>query len=174
MCSSDLAFGKEHPDHYAHELAAGKPSDIAMIAYTSGTTGNPKGVMLSHANMIASAECFIEVNETKQGDNWLSYLPMAWVGDAAFSLGMALAGKLAVNCPESPETVQRDLRELGPDAMLAPPRIWENMLTVMQVKSGDASALKRHVFEYFRALAERCELKKTDGDRKSTRLNSSH
>ena len=72
------AFGKEHPDHYAHELAAGKPSDIAMIAYTSGTTGNPKGVMLSHANMIASAECFIEVNETRQGDNWLSYLPMAW------------------------------------------------------------------------------------------------
>ena len=157
------AFGKEHPDHYAHELAAGKPSDIAMIAYTSGTTGNPKGVMLSHANMIASAECFIEVNETRQGDNWLSYLPMAWVGDAAFSLGMALAGKLAVNCPESPETVQRDLRELGPDAMLAPPRIWENMLTVMQVKSGDASPLKRRVFEYFRELAERCELKKTDG-----------
>ena len=157
------AYGKEHPQHYAGELAAGKPSDIAMIAYTSGTTGNPKGVMLSHANMIASAECFIEVNETKQGDNWLSYLPMAWVGDAAFSLGMALAGKLAVNCPESPETVQRDLRELGPDAMLAPPRIWENMLTVMQVKSGDASPLKRHVFEYFRALAERCELKKTDG-----------
>ena len=157
------AFGKEHPDHYAHQLAAGKPSDIAMIAYTSGTTGNPKGVMLSHANMIASAECFIEVNETKQGDNWLSYLPMAWVGDAAFSLGMALAGKLAVNCPESPETVQRDLRELGPDAMLAPPRIWENMLTVMQVKSGDASPLKRRVFEYFRELAERCELKKTDG-----------
>ena len=157
------AFGKEHPDHYAHELAAGKPSDIAMIAYTSGTTGNPKGVMLSHANMIASAECFIEVNETRQGDNWLSYLPMAWVGDAAFSLGMALAGKLAVNCPESPETVQRDLRELGPDAMLAPPRIWENMLTVMQVKSGDASPLKRRVFEYFREFAERCELKKTDG-----------
>ena len=157
------AFGKEHPDHYAHQLAAGKPSDIAMIAYTSGTTGNPKGVMLSHANMVASAECFIEVNETKQGDNWLSYLPMAWVGDAAFSLGMALAGKLAVNCPESPETVQRDLRELGPDAMLAPPRIWENMLTVMQVKSGDASPLKRRVFEYFRELAERCELKKTDG-----------
>ena len=157
------AYGKEHPDHYARELSVGRPSDIAMIAYTSGTTGNPKGVMLSHANMIASAECFIEVNETRQGDNWLSYLPMAWVGDAAFSLGMALAGKLVVNCPESPETVQRDLRELGPDAMLAPPRIWENMLTVMQVKSGDASPLKRHVFEYFRSLAERCELKKTDG-----------
>jgi long-chain acyl-CoA synthetase len=157
------AWGKAHPDYYADELAKGGPDDVAMIAYTSGTTGSPKGVMLSHRNMIAAAESFIEVNEIKAGDNWLSYLPMAWVGDAAFSLGMALAGKLVVNCPEGPESVQRDLRELGPNAMLAPPRIWENMLTVMQVKGGDATPIKRRVFEYFRGLAERCELKRTDG-----------
>ncbi len=91
-----------------------------MIAYTSGTTGNPKGVMLSHRNMIATAESFVEVNDVKQGDNWLSYLPMAWVGDAAFTFGMALMARLIANCPENPETVQRDLRELGPDTMLAP------------------------------------------------------
>lgn len=157
------AFGKANPGFYAEELAKGGPSDLAMIAYTSGTTGNPKGAMLSHRNMIAASEAFIEVNHTKAGDNWLSYLPMAWVGDAAFSLGMALAGKLVANCPESPESVQRDLRELGPNSMLAPPRIWENMLTVMQVKSGDATPIKRRVFDYFRALAERCELKRTDG-----------
>ncbi len=157
------AFAKAHPEFYAAELGKGGAGDIAMIAYTSGTTGNPKGVMLSHRNMIAGAEAFIEVNDVKPGDNWLSYLPMAWVGDAEFSLGMALVGKLVANCPESPETVQRDLRELGPNAMLAPPRIWENMLTTMQVKSGDASPVKRHVYEYFRALAERCELKRTDG-----------
>jgi long-chain acyl-CoA synthetase len=156
-------FAKANPDYYAAELAKGRAHDIAMIAYTSGTTGNPKGVMLSHRNMIAAAESFIEVNDTKPGDNWLSYLPMAWVGDAAFSLGMALAGKLVANCPESPETVQRDLRELGPNAMLAPPRIWENMLTMMQVRGGDASPMKRRVFEHFRSLAERCELKRTDG-----------
>jgi long-chain acyl-CoA synthetase len=156
-------FAKANPDFYAAELAKGRADDVAMIAYTSGTTGNPKGVMLSHRNMIAAAESFIEVNDTKPGDNWLSYLPMAWVGDAAFSLGMALAGKLVANCPESPETVQRDLRELGPNAMLAPPRIWENMLTMMQVRGGDASPMKRRVFEHFRSLAERCELKRTDG-----------
>jgi long-chain acyl-CoA synthetase len=156
-------FAKANPDFYAAELAKGRAADVAMIAYTSGTTGNPKGVMLSHRNMIAAAESFIEVNDTKPGDNWLSYLPMAWVGDAAFSLGMALAGKLVANCPESPETVQRDLRELGPNAMLAPPRIWENMLTMMQVRGGDASPMKRRVFEHFRSLAERCELKRTDG-----------
>jgi long-chain acyl-CoA synthetase len=156
-------FASAHPDFYATELAKGTADDIAMIAYTSGTTGNPKGVMLSHRNMIAAAESFIEVNDVRVGDDWLSYLPMAWLGDAAFSLGMALAGRLTANCPESPETVQRDLRELGPDAMLAPPRIWESMLTQVQVKADDASPVKRRVFEYFRGLAERCELRRSDG-----------
>jgi long-chain acyl-CoA synthetase len=157
------AYGTANPGFYASELAKGGPDDLAMIAYTSGTTGMPKGVMLSHRNMVAAAEGFLEVNDTRRGDNWLSYLPMAWVGDAAFSLGMTLAGKLVANCPESPESVQRDLRELGPNATLAPPRIWENMLTAVQVKSDDASPAKRRVFEHFRALAERCELKRTDG-----------
>ncbi len=158
------AFGKADPDYYAQEVAKGAAGDTAMIAYTSGTTGAPKGAMLSHRNMIATAEAFVEVNEIKPGDDWLSYLPMAWVGDAAFSLGMALVAKATANCPENPETVQRDLRELGPDAVLAPPRIWENMLTTMQVKTDDASPLKRRTFEHFRALAERCELKRSDGN----------
>ena len=156
-------FGQANPGFYDAELARGGADDIAMIAYTSGTTGSPKGVMLSHRNMIATAEAFVEVNDLKAGDNWLSYLPMAWVGDAAFSLGMALVGRVTANCPESPETVQRDLRKLGPDAMLAPPRIWENMLTLMQIKGTDASPMKRRVFQHFRALAERCELKRSDG-----------
>lgn len=157
------AFAQASPGFYENELAKGTADDMAMIAYTSGTTGNPKGVMLSHRNMIATAEAFVEVNDVKRGDNWLSYLPMAWVGDAAFTLGMALMARLIANCPENPETVQRDLRELGPDTMLAPPRIWENMLTLMQVKAGDATPLKRRVFELFRGLAERCELKRSDG-----------
>ncbi len=164
VLEAGAAFGRANPDFYSDELGKGRADDLAMIAYTSGTTGNPKGAMLSHRNMIAAAEAFIEVNHTKAGDNWLSYLPMAWVGDAAFSLGMALAGKVVANCPEGPESVQRDLRELGPNSMLAPPRIWENMLTVMQVKGGDATPIKRRVFDYFRALAERCELKRTDGE----------
>ncbi|MFO1157850.1 MAG: AMP-binding protein [Reyranellaceae bacterium] len=156
-------FGTASPSYYETEIAQGAADDTAMIAYTSGTTGNPKGAMLSHRNLIATAEAFMEVNDVKAGDNWLSYLPMAWLGDAEFTLGMALVARLTANCPESPETVQRDLRELGPDAMLAPPRIWENMLTVMQIKGNDASPLKRRVFEHFRALAERCELKRSDG-----------
>ncbi len=159
------AFGKANPDFYETELGKGDADDMAMIAYTSGTTGTPKGAMLSHRNMIATAQAFMEVNEVRRGDNWLSYLPMAWVGDASFTLGMALASRVTANCPENPETVQRDLRELGPNVMLAPPRIWENMLTQMQIKGGDASPLKRGIFDFFRTLAERCELARSEGKR---------
>ena len=91
---------------------------MALIAYTSGTTGRSKGVLLSHANMIATSESFASVESVQRGDNWLCYLPMGWVGDSMFSLGTSLVVGATCNCPESPETVQRDLRELGPSALL--------------------------------------------------------
>jgi long-chain acyl-CoA synthetase len=157
------AFGKDHPDYFESELAQGRAEDAALIAYTSGTTGTSKGVLLSHANLISTTENFASIERVAVGDNWLSYLPMGWVGDSIFSLGASLVVGVTCNCPESPETVQRDLRELGPSALLAPPRIWENMLTELQVKAADASPLKRRIYEYFRALAERRELLKADG-----------
>jgi long-chain acyl-CoA synthetase len=157
------AFAKEHKGYFERELDQGRAADIAAIAYTSGTTGRSKGALLSHANMIATSEIFQTVEPLQRGDNWLCYLPMGWVGDMTYSLGTSMVSGAACNCPESPETVQRDLRELGPTIFLAPPRIWESMLTSLQVRSSDASWLKRRVFEYFRALAERCELLRTDG-----------
>jgi long-chain acyl-CoA synthetase len=156
-------FGKAHPSYYDSELEKGTASDVALIAYTSGTTGRSKGVLLSHGNMIATSESFAAVESVKRGDNWLCYLPMGWVGDSMFSLSTSLVIGATCNCPESPETVQRDLRELGPSALLAPPRIWENMLTSLQVKASDASRLKRNVYEYFRAVAEKRELLTSDG-----------
>jgi long-chain acyl-CoA synthetase len=157
------AFVKANPDYYQTELNRGRPEDIAVISYTSGTTGRSKGVLLSHANMIATSESFTKVESVRRGDNWLCYLPMGWVGDVMFSLSTSLLVGATCNCPEGPETVQRDLRELGPSALVAPPRIWENMLTDLQVKASDASALKRLVYRYFRGLAERRELLKSDG-----------
>jgi long-chain acyl-CoA synthetase len=156
-------FGKEHRNHYEHELEQGRAEDVALIAYTSGTTGRSKGVLLSHSNMIATAESFVSVAAISRGDNWLCYLPMGWVGDSMFSLSASLVAGATCNCPESPETVQRDLRELGPSALLGPPRIWENMLTSLQVRSADASWLKRKAYEYFRRAAERRELLRGDG-----------
>jgi long-chain acyl-CoA synthetase len=156
-------FGAEHPRYVEAAIEQGRVDEVALIAYTSGTTGNPKGAMLTHANMVATGQTLIESEDIRLDDNWLAYLPMAWVGDSLYTLVINLMVGFAVNCPESPETVQRDLRELGPTSVLAPPRIWENMLTSVQVRAADAPGLKRRVFETFRAAAERAEILRAEG-----------
>jgi long-chain acyl-CoA synthetase len=156
-------FGAEHPGFFEGEIDKGRPEDVALFAYTSGTTGNPKGAMLTHRNLVETGTTLTQAEDVRRDDNWLAYLPMAWVGDSLYTMVMNLMVGFTVNCPESPETVQRDLRELGPTAVLAPPRIWENMLTSVQVRAADASSLKRWVFERFRAVAERAEILRSEG-----------
>jgi long-chain acyl-CoA synthetase len=156
-------FAKTHPDSFEAAIEAGKADDLAFICYTSGTTGSPKGAMLTHANAIETAKIAGAIEKYRPEDEYLAYLPMAWVGDAFYTLVLSLYAGFAVNCPESPETVQRDLRELGPTLLLAPPRIWENMLTAVQVKGTDAPPLKRRVFETFRRAAEQAEILRADG-----------
>jgi len=156
-------FEARRPSFFEAEVDRGSADDIAMIAYTSGTTGNPKGAMLTHANAVETARIFMRAEDVRADDEWLSYLPMAWVGDAIYSLVLSLAAGFCCNCPESPETVQRDLRELGPTTLLAPPRIWENMLASVQVRAADATPLKRWVFNSFRAAAEQAEILRADG-----------
>ena len=156
-------FAAEQPGFFEAEVAKGASDDLCMIAYTSGTTGNPKGAMLTHRNVLSTAEIFTQSEEVRRDDEWLCYLPMAWVGDSLYSLVLSMVVGFTCNCPESPETVRRDLRELGPTAVLAPPGIWENMLTGVQVRAGDATPLKRLVFEFFRAKAEQAELLRSDG-----------
>jgi len=156
-------FGQEHPGYLEAAIEQGRPDDVAMIWYTSGTTGHPKGAMLTHANLIETARMLTKVEDVRPEDDWLSYLPMGWAGDGFYSLVMGLLVGFCCNCPESPETVQRDLRELGPTTLLAPPRIWENMLTSVQVRAADASPLKRWVFDRFRGVAERVEILRSEG-----------
>jgi long-chain acyl-CoA synthetase len=156
-------FGAEHPGYFEAEIDKGRPDDVALISYTSGTTGSPKGAMISHANAIGVAESFSREARIKPEDTSLAYLPMAWAGDSVYTLFASLAVGFCANCPESPETVQRDLRELGPSTLLAPPRIWENMLTSVQVRAADATPLKRRTFEYFRSVAERAEILRSEG-----------
>ena len=156
-------FAKTHAGYFDATVDQGKGDDLAFVCYTSGTTGNPKGAMITHANALETAKTAMRAEEFRVDDDYLAYLPMAWVGDAFYTLVMSIVVGFAINCPESPETVQRDLRELGPTLVLAPPRIWENMLTAVQVKGTDAPALKRWVFERFRRAAEQAEIVRSDG-----------
>jgi long-chain acyl-CoA synthetase len=157
------ARAAKEPGFFEAEIDKGKADDLAFVCYTSGTTGNPKGAMLTHANGIETARMAVQAEDFRPDDDYLAYLPMAWVGDAFYTLIMSLYVGFATNCPESPETVQRDLRELGPTLILAPPRIWENMLTGVMVRANDAGALKRRVFEFFRRAAEQAEILRSDG-----------
>src|SRR4030095_11495063 len=156
-------FGSEHPGYFEAEIDKGKADDIAIVCYTSGTTGHPKGAMITHANAIGVAEIFCREARVVPEDTSLAYLPMAWAGDATYTLFASLVAGFCTNCPERPETVQRDLRELGPTTVLAPPRIWENMLTAVQVRAADATPLKRRTFNYFRAAAQRAEILRAGG-----------
>ncbi len=163
-------FGVEHPGFFENQIELGRAEDVAVISYTSGTTGNPKGAMITHANAIGVAESFRQASRLVPEDTSLAYLPMAWAGDSVYTLFASLVAGFCANCPESPETVQRDLRELGPSTLLAPPRIWENMLTAVLVRAADATPLKRRTFDYFRAVAERAEILRTEGKPLPARL----
>ncbi|PYO51615.1 MAG: long-chain fatty acid--CoA ligase [Candidatus Rokuibacteriota bacterium] len=158
-------FDKTHGGYFDAAIEQGRADDLAFVCYTSGTTGNPKGAMLTHGNALETAKMALRAEDFRVDDDYLAYLPMAWVGDTFYTLVMGLAVGFAINCPESPETVQRDLRELGPTLILAPPRIWENMLTAVQVKGADAPPLKRWVFERSRRAAARAEILRSEGKR---------
>ena len=145
------------------EIDKGTSSDIALMCYTSGTTGNPKGVMLSHYNLLSVAEIFIASEGIRADDDFLSYLPMAWVGDTAYGPVISMLIGATCNCPEGPSTVMRDLRELGPTGIIAPPAIWEGMLSNLQLRGADATPLKRWVFSYFTGVARQIEDLKAEG-----------
>jgi len=128
---------------------------VCVMLYTSGTTGKPKGVVLSNCNIIESAKSSAEFDNLGPGEEVLAYLPMAWVGDFIFSLGQAYWTGFCVNCPESPETTPSDLREIGPTYYFAPPRVFETQLTNVMIRMEDAGKLKKWLFDTFMAQAKR-------------------
>jgi long-chain acyl-CoA synthetase len=140
---------RTRPELFEALVAAVQPDDVALISYTSGTTGAPKGAMLSHHNLIAAVEGMQEVEPYQRTDETLAYLPPAWVGDTFWSLAASLIVGFRVNCPERPETVQENIREIAPHFLVAPPRIWENLVSQVQVKIEDATFLKRTLYRAF-------------------------
>ncbi|MDE4141429.1 MULTISPECIES: AMP-binding protein [Rhodobacterales] len=152
------AYDEWIPDLKARKAKLTYDSTCVML-YTSGTTGKPKGVVLSNRNVIESAKNSADFDKLTRNENILSYLPMAWVGDFIFSIGQAYWCGFCVNCPESQDTMMTDLREIGPTYFFAPPRVFEGQLTSVMIRMEDAGPLKRKMFHHFLAHA-----KKVGGD----------
>lgn len=148
-------YDQEHPDFYLGEVSQGKGSDIAIMLYTSGTTGTPKGVMLTNDNMILTGRNGIQREGLGADEEVLAYLPMAWVGDNLFSYAQSYVAGFCVSCPESADTLLIDMREIGPTYFFAPPRVYENLLTQVMIRMEDAGAIKRKLFHFFMGLARR-------------------
>ena len=136
------------PDAFARKLAAVQPDDIALLCTTSGTTSRPKLAMLSHANLVAMADQLQQADPMTPDDDFVSFLPLAWMGEQMISVFAALTVGFVVNFPEEAETVRKDLREIGPQAIMSPPRIWENMVSDVQVMAQDATPLKRRAYRW--------------------------
>jgi long-chain acyl-CoA synthetase len=159
-----IEYNRIHRYFYDEQVAQCKPSDTAVMLYTSGTTGNPKGVVLTHDNLIRSGRSAAEMEGLRDDDDVLAYLPMAWVGQNIFSYTQPLVAGFCVNCPESSETVMTDLREIGPSYYFAPPRVLEGLLTQVMIRMEDAALVKRKLFHYFMAVAKRVGGRILDGE----------
>jgi len=123
-------FAKENPNYFMDEVNKGQVDDLSIIVYTSGTTGNPKGVMLTHRNIVTTGKNAIEMEGLREDEEVMAYLPMAWIGDHIFSYCETFVAGFTVNCPEDTSTVMHDMREVGPTYLFAPPRIWDFFLNV--------------------------------------------
>ena len=157
-------FDQQNPEFYADEVAAGHGGDVSIMLYTSGTTGNPKGVVLTNDNVIITARNGIERENLTAEEEVLAYLPMAWVGDNLFSYAQSYVAGFCVSCPEDSSTVGHDLREIGPTYYFAPPRIYENMLTQVMIRIEDAAKIKQLMFHFFMEHAREVGIKILNGE----------
>ena len=161
--SAGKAFAALHPDFFADEIAKIGPSDVAAMFFTSGTTGNPKGVVHTHDSLLNRARAGADFDHLTDHEEVLAYLPPAWIGQNIFSYAQWLSCGYVVNCPESSATATIDLKEIGPTYYFAPPRVFEGLLTSVMIRMEDAGALKRRMFHAFMRVAQRVGPARMDG-----------
>ena len=168
LINAGKAHASAHPEWFRTEVAKANPDDVAAMFFTSGTTGNPKGVVHTHRTLIASASAGAEFDKLTSAEEVLAYLPPAWIGQNIFSYAQWLACGYVVNCPESASTVTIDLKEVGPTYYFAPPRIFEGLLTSVMIRMEDAGAIKRKMFQACMDVAKRVGPALMDGATVST------
>jgi long-chain acyl-CoA synthetase len=149
------ALGDQQPGLFDTLLSAGKGDDTAIICLTSGTTGHPRGAMLSFRNLISMSLAFNETDPKKAGDEFVSLLPLAWFGEQLMSVAAPLVVGYTVNFPEKQETAMADLREIGPHIMLSPPKVWESIAASVRVRMMDSTPFKKFMFNTFMPIGER-------------------
>lgn len=157
------AWNQANPGNWETLVNTVKAEDISVILYTSGTTGQPKGVCQTHASFIGSALGGVQIDGLQPSDDVISYLPPAWVGDHLFSLAQWMVAGFTINCPEASHTVHIDLREIGPTYYFAPPRIFESMLTSVSIRMEDAAKPKQWLYQQAMQLAKRVGADILDG-----------
>jgi long-chain acyl-CoA synthetase len=141
-------YEHEHPGWFEARVAQGKEGELAILSTTSGTTGHPKLAMLTHKSMISMGHNLMSVDPLTAKDEFVSFLPLAWIGEQMMVFSCGLQVGFTVNFPEEPETVQHDIREIGPQVMFSPPRIWENLVSQVQVKIQDSTKLKQRLYNW--------------------------
>ncbi|WP_138512410.1 AMP-dependent synthetase/ligase [Rhodoferax bucti] len=149
------AFAAIHPAFFRGEVAKIAQTDVAAMFFTSGTTGNPKGVVHTHDSLLNRARAGAEFDKLTSAEEVLAYMPPAWIGQNIFSYAQWLSCGYVVNCPESSATATIDLKEIGPTYYFAPPRVFEGMLTSVMIRMEDAGSIKRNMFHYFMNVAKR-------------------
>jgi long-chain acyl-CoA synthetase len=164
LIESGRAYHAQHPGAYEAAVNQSQAHDVAAMFFTSGTTGNAKGVVHTHHTLLDRARAGAEFDRLSANEEVLAYLPPAWIGQNIFSYAQWLACGYVVNCPESAATVMIDLKEIGPTYYFAPPRIFEGLLTSVMIRMEDASPIKRRMFHYFMDVARRVGPRLMDGN----------
>ncbi|MES2878099.1 MAG: AMP-binding protein [Pseudomonadota bacterium] len=164
LVASGKSFAALHTDFFKAEVNKVKPEDVGAMFFTSGTTGNPKGVVHTHNSLLNRAKAGADFDKLTHQEEVLAYLPPAWIGQNIFSYAQWLACGYVVNCPESAATVTIDLKEVGPTYYFAPPRVFEGLLTSVMIRMEDAGVIKRRMFHYFMSVAKRVGPAKMDGE----------
>ena len=163
LIETGAARAARDPGFFDAEVARLQPADVATMFFTSGTTGNPKGVVHTHGSLLDRARAGAKFDKLTAQEEVLAYMPLAWVGQNTFSYAQWLACGYIVNCPESAATITIDLKEVGPTYYFAPPRIFEGLLTSVMIRMEDASAAKKWLFETCMAVARRAGPSRLDG-----------